>query len=94
MLYARITCGTCRNPFEVYSREFNAQGPPIRCPHCLKQMDPGQWETLRDAFFTAADWNRHSRKASQEHGKPLFLAEFMSRHVPYAQIVNNTETED
>lgn len=94
MLYAKMICGTCGNPFEIYHSEFTNRETPIRCPHCLRQMDGGQWETLRDAFFTAADWNRHSRKASLEHGKPLFHAEFVSRNVPYDEIINNTEEEE
>lgn len=94
MLYARMICRSCGNPFEIYSGDFNNRERSVRCPHCLKQMDGRQWGNLIDAYFTAADWNGQARKSNQEHGTPLFHAEFVSRNVPYENIIANLELEE
>lgn len=93
MLYAKITCGNCGHKFEIYSREINHREDIVRCPHCLRQMDPGQWNDLISVFLMAADWNAQSIKANQEHGNPLFYAEFCSKHVPREKILANLELE-
>ena len=93
MLYAKVACGNCGNTFEIYSKEFNRRETPIRCPHCLRQMEPKQWDNLVNAFLTAVDWNYQSTKAHQEHGSPLFQVEFHSKHVPREKIIASLELE-
>lgn len=94
MLYVKMSCGCCGNAFEIYSREMNFRDTPVRCPHCLQQMDNKQWNNLIDAFLTAADWNGQGLKAHGEHGSPLFQAEFISKHVPQSKIIKNLEMEE
>ena len=93
MLYVKISCGNCKNDFEIYSREINFRDDPVRCPHCLRQMEAKHWNNLIDAFLTAADWNRQALKTHQEHGTPLFQVEFCSKHVPYSKILESLELE-
>ena len=93
MLYVKMTCGGCANTFEVYSQAMNCRDNPVRCPHCLQQMDAKHWDNLIDAFFTASDWNYQVFKAHDEHGTPLFDLEFLSKHVPVKEIIRSLELE-
>lgn len=93
MLYAKVACGNCGNTFEIYSKEFNRRETPIRCPHCLRQMDGRHWNNLIDAYMTTADWNYQNIKAHTEHGSPLFQVEFVSKHVPQDKILASLELE-
>ena len=93
MLYVKTACGNCGRNFEIYSREINRRDDPIRCPHCLRQMEPKQWDNLVNAFLTAADWNYQVLKAHREHGSPLFHVEFHSKHVPQSKIIASLELE-
>lgn len=93
MLYIKMKCGTCGNDYEIYSNEMNHRDRPIRCPHCLRQMDARHWDNLINAFFTAKDWNYQCLKAHNEHGSPLFVAEFITKHVPQELIQTNVWEE-
>lgn len=86
-LYAKILCGNCGNGFELYHMTMNTQEKPVRCPHCLQQMDAKHWKNLIDAFYTVSDWNYQVLKAHTEHGSPMFTAEFMCKHVPREKII-------
>ena len=93
MLYVKAVCGNCGRNFEIYSREINRRDDPIRCPHCLRQMEPRHWDNLINAYMTTADWNYQNIKAHTEHGSPLFQVEFVSKHVPQAKILASLELE-
>ena len=93
MLYVKAACGNCGRNFEIYSREINRRDDPVRCPHCLRQMERKHWENLVNSFLTAADWNYQVLKAHQEHGSPLFQVEFHSKHVPREKIIASLEWE-
>lgn len=93
MLYVKMKCGTCGNDFEIYSNEMNHRDKPIRCPHCLRQMDARHWDNLINAYMTATDWNYQNRKAHNEHNSPLFVAEFITKHVPQELIQANVWEE-
>ena len=94
MLYVKAVCGNCGHGFEIYSREINRREDPIRCPHCLKQMEPRHWDNLINAYMTTADWNYQNVKAHTEHGSPLFQVEFVSKYVPQDKILRSLELED
>lgn len=94
MLFVKVACGNCGRNFEIYSREINFRDHPIRCPHCLRQMEKKHWNNLIDAFLTAADWNTQNVKAHQEHNTPLFQVEFLSKHVPREKIIASLELEE
>ena len=94
MLYVKTACGNCGRNFEIYSREINRRDDPIRCPHCLRQMEPRHWDNLINAYMTTADWNYQNIKAHTEHGSPLFQVEFVSKHVPQAKILASLELEE
>ncbi len=94
MLYVKAACGNCGRNFEIYSREINRRDDPIRCPHCLRQMEPRHWDNLINAYMTTADWNYQNIKAHTEHGSPLFQVEFVSKHVPQAKILASLELGD
>lgn len=94
MLYVKIACGNCGRNFEIYNSEINRRGDPVRCPHCLRQMEGKHWENLIDAFLTTTDWNYQIMKAHQEHGSPLFRVEFLSKHVPREKIIASLGLEE
>lgn len=94
MLYVKAACGNCGRNFEIYSREINRREAPVRCPHCLRQMDSRHWDNLINAYMTASDWNYQNIKAHTEHGSPLFQVEFLSKHVPQAKILASLELEE
>ena len=87
MIYAKVLCGNCGNHFELYHQTFNDRKNPVRCPHCLQQMDGKHWENLINAFYTLHDWNYQCLKAHGEHGSPMFSVEFVSKNVPRDKII-------
>ena len=93
MLYIKVSCGNCRHDFEIYSHEVNFRDAPVRCTHCLQQMDARHWNYLVDAYMTAADWNYQNTKAHIEHGSPLFQVEFVNKYVPQEKIWASLELE-
>ena len=93
MLYVKAACGNCGRNFEIDGREINRRDAPIRCPHCLLQMESRHWDNLINAYMTTADWNYQNIKAHTEHGSPLFQVEFVSKHVPQAKILASLELE-
>ena len=81
-LYSKVHCENCGSEFEVYNREMQMRGTPIRCPHCLQQMTRKQWAAFVDAFFTVQDLNYQALKAHEEHRSPLFTVEMVYKRIP------------
>lgn len=80
-LYVRATCGNCKNKFEIYAEEMQAD-KKYHCPHCYQVIDDKHWNELVNAFFTVQDLNYQTIKAHNEHHTGLFVYEMVNVNVP------------
>lgn len=82
-----MTCGAANQiPPELITK---ADTIPLRCPHCLSQMEPEAWEKAVDAFWTMEEANKALREAREGgHKDPLFQIQYKQHYVP-AELVGN-----
>lgn len=76
MGFLRIYCGSCRQTWDIYSRDDYHDWKAMTCPHCFEQIDPGLWEKqILPAFGAMEDANRELRKEQEQYGgKPFSIS--------------------
>lgn len=84
-LYVKATCGNCKNKFEIYADEMQAD-KKYYCPHCYQSIDSKHWNELVNAYFTVQDLNYQTLKAHHEHNTGLFSYEMLNIEVPKSKI--------